>query len=89
MTLKLSVHAETWPATAPFRITGVIVQADDDRSVPSTQSSELLEDLRAHHVEYEQLVLPNEMHDLTRYASWMSFFQATDGFFQRHLRALQ
>lgn len=67
----------------------LIVQADDDRSVPSTQSSELLEDLRAHHVEYEQLVLPNEMHDLTRYASWMSFFQATDGFFDRHLRARQ
>ena len=66
----------------------LIVQADDDRSVPSGQSSDLLEDLRAHHVGYEQLVLPNEMHDLTRYASWMSFFGATDSFFDRHLMNL-
>jgi dipeptidyl aminopeptidase/acylaminoacyl peptidase len=63
----------------------LVVQADDDRSVPSTQSSELLEDLRAHHVEYEQLVIPDEMHDLTRYGSWMRFFTATDGFFARRV----
>jgi dipeptidyl aminopeptidase/acylaminoacyl peptidase len=63
----------------------LIVQADDDHSVPSTQSSELLEDLRAHHVEHEELVIPNEMHDLARYASWMSFFEATDAYFRRHL----
>jgi dipeptidyl aminopeptidase/acylaminoacyl peptidase len=53
--------------------------------VPSLQSSELLEALRAHHVEHEQLVLPNEMHDLARYASWMSFFAATDRYFDEHL----
>lgn len=64
----------------------LIVQADDDRAVPSTQSSELLEDLRARNVDSEQLVLPNEMHDLTRYASWMSFFTAADRFLGKHLQ---
>jgi dipeptidyl aminopeptidase/acylaminoacyl peptidase len=63
----------------------LVVQADDDRSVPSTQSSELLEDLRARQVGYEQWVLPDEMHDLTRYASWLSFFAAADAFFDKHL----
>ncbi len=67
----------------------LIVQADDDRAVPSLQSSELLEALRAHNVAYEQLVLPNEMHDLSRYASWMSFFQATDVYLDKHVGALQ
>jgi len=67
----------------------LIVQADDDRAVPSVQSSELLEDLRAHNVDYEQLVLPNEMHDLARYASWISFFQATDAYLDQHVRALR
>src|ERR1700683_3350955 len=34
--------------TAPV----LVVQADDDRDVPSQQSSELLEDLRAHHIDH-------------------------------------
>lgn len=67
--------------TAPV----LVVQADDDRDVPSQQSSELLEALRAHHIDHEQLVFPNEVHNLARYASWISFFQASDAYFARHL----
>jgi len=63
----------------------LVVQADDDRDVPSRQSSELIEALRSHHIEHDELILPNEIHDLARYASWMQFFQATDLYFDQHL----
>jgi dipeptidyl aminopeptidase/acylaminoacyl peptidase len=63
----------------------LVVQADDDRDVPAQQSSELIDALRSHHVEHDELVLPNEIHNLARYASWMEFFRATDLYFAQHL----
>jgi dipeptidyl aminopeptidase/acylaminoacyl peptidase len=63
----------------------LVVQADDDRDVPSQQSSELIEALRSHRIPHDELILPNEIHDLTRYASWIQFFQATDRYFDEHL----
>jgi dipeptidyl aminopeptidase/acylaminoacyl peptidase len=63
----------------------LVVQADDDRDVPSQQSLELIEALRVHHVDHDELILPNEMHDMARYASWMEFFRATDLYFAEHL----
>jgi len=64
----------------------LVVQADDDRDVPFSQSAELIEALRTHHIDHEEMILPNEIHDLSRYASWMSFFEATDRYFERHLQ---
>jgi dipeptidyl aminopeptidase/acylaminoacyl peptidase len=63
----------------------LVVQADDDRDVPPRQSSELIDALRSHHVEYDELVLPNEIHNLARYASWMQFFRAADQYLAQHL----
>jgi dipeptidyl aminopeptidase/acylaminoacyl peptidase len=63
----------------------LVVQADDDRNVPPQQSTELIQDLRAHHIPFEQILLPNEVHDLTRYSSWLHLFQATDAYLNQHL----
>ena len=64
----------------------LIVQADDDRNVPFQQSIELMEDLRARGVPHETLLIPNEVHDLTRRASWMTLFTATDEYLSRYLK---
>jgi dipeptidyl aminopeptidase/acylaminoacyl peptidase len=63
----------------------LVVQADDDRNVPPQQSAELIRDLRAHNVPFDQILMPNEVHDLTRYASWLALFQATDAYLDRYL----
>ena len=63
----------------------LIYQADDDRNVPSQQASELIDDLRAHDIEHDEIMLPNEIHDLARYSSWMAMFKAAEEYFQRHL----
>jgi dipeptidyl aminopeptidase/acylaminoacyl peptidase len=64
----------------------LVVQADDDRNVPLQQSLELIEDLRLHHIEHDEIILPNEIHDLTRYASWITLFKAADAYLMRHLQ---
>ncbi len=63
----------------------LVVQADEDRSVPSEQASELIDGLRSHHIDHDEMLIPNEIHDLARYASWLSFFHAAAEYFQIHL----
>ena len=63
----------------------LVVQADDDRNVPLQQSLELIEDLRLHHIDHEEIMMPNEIHDLARYSSWIALFKATDEYLNRHL----
>jgi dipeptidyl aminopeptidase/acylaminoacyl peptidase len=64
----------------------LVVQADDDRDVPAQQSLELIEALRSHHVEHDELIVPNEIHNMARYASWIRFFDTTDRYFAEHLQ---
>jgi dipeptidyl aminopeptidase/acylaminoacyl peptidase len=63
----------------------LIVQADDDRSVPSTQANELITALRQRHIEHDTLIIPNEIHDLILHSSWLTLFHATNDYFGRKL----
>ena len=63
----------------------LLVQADDDRAVPFQQAAELLEGLRSHHIDHDVIMIPNEIHDMARYASWMLLFNAADVYFDRQL----
>jgi dipeptidyl aminopeptidase/acylaminoacyl peptidase len=63
----------------------LLVQADDDRVVPSQQAAELIEGLRSHNIDHDVIMIPNEIHDMARYSSWMTLFNAADVYFDRHL----
>jgi len=64
----------------------LVVQADDDRNVPLQQSVELIEDLRLHHIDHDEIMMPNEIHDLAHYSNWIALFKATDAYLNRHLQ---
>jgi dipeptidyl aminopeptidase/acylaminoacyl peptidase len=59
-------------------------QADDDRDVPH-QTTELIEDLRSRNIDHDVIMIPNEIHDMARYSSWMILFNTADVYFDRHL----
>jgi dipeptidyl aminopeptidase/acylaminoacyl peptidase len=63
----------------------LLVQADDDRIVPFQQAAELIEGLRSHNIDHDVIMIPNEIHDMARYSSWMLLFNAADVYFDRHL----
>ena len=67
----------------------LLVHADDDRNVPFDQTVELVEALRPRGVEIEQLILPDEIHDLLRHDSWLRFFHAADEFSRPTLETLR
>ncbi len=84
---QLAYDSSAMATIGKWRSPVLVVQADDDRNVPFSQSVELVTALRKHGVDVEQLVIPNEIHDLLRERSWLAFFGAADDFFARHLAA--
>jgi len=44
----------------------LFVRGDDDRDVPFQKTTDLVVKLRAQNVAFEQLIIPDEIHDLLR-----------------------
>lgn len=63
----------------------LLIQPDDDRNVPFSQFAELVGELRAHDVDFEQLVVPNEVHEPLLHESWLEIYGAMEDFFARRL----
>ena len=82
---QLAFDSSAMATVDRWRSPVLLVHADDDRNVPFSQSVELIAALREHGVEVEQLVIPDEIHDLLRERSWLALFHAADDFFGRHL----
>jgi dipeptidyl aminopeptidase/acylaminoacyl peptidase len=72
---------ETWRSPVLF------VHGDDDRNVPFQQTTDLVEKLRAQEVAFEELIIPDEIHDLLRWNDWVRAYGATAEFFDRKLAA--
>jgi dipeptidyl aminopeptidase/acylaminoacyl peptidase len=47
------------------------VHGDDDRNVPFQQTTDLVEKLRAQNVAFEELIIPDEIHNLLRGSAWV------------------
>ena len=65
----------------------LLVHGDDDRNVPFQQTTDLVEKLRAQNVAFEELIFPDEIHDLLRWSDWIRAYRATAEFFDRKLAA--
>jgi len=91
-----SLHYATESATAyrssplaaidGWRSPVLLIQGDDDRNVPFTETITLAYDLRKRGVPVEELVFPDEVHDFLLWRNWVSAYRAADDFFRRRLR---
>jgi dipeptidyl aminopeptidase/acylaminoacyl peptidase len=64
----------------------LLIHGDDDRNVPFSQTVDLVQRLRAQHVPFEQLIMPDEIHAFLRWKDWMRAYTATAEFFDRTLK---
>jgi dipeptidyl aminopeptidase/acylaminoacyl peptidase len=55
--------------------------------VPFQQTTDLVEKLRAQKVVFEELIFPDEIHDLLRWNDWIHAYRTTAEFFDRTLAA--
>jgi dipeptidyl aminopeptidase/acylaminoacyl peptidase len=75
-----AAYVDTWKSPVLF------IHGDDDRNVPFSQTVDLVQRLRAQHVPFEQLILPDEIHDFLRWRDWIRSYSATADFFDRTLK---
>jgi dipeptidyl aminopeptidase/acylaminoacyl peptidase len=69
----------TW--TSPV----LLIHGDDDRNVRFGETINLARRLDAQGVEFEELVIPDEIHDFLRYANWLRVYEASADFLTRKL----
>jgi dipeptidyl aminopeptidase/acylaminoacyl peptidase len=73
-------HVSTWKSPV------LLIHGDDDRNVPFSQTVDLVQRLRAQHVPFEQMILPDEIHGFLRWKDWIRGYAATADFFDRTLK---
>jgi len=64
----------------------LLIHGDDDRNVAFSQTVGLVQLLRAHDVDHELIVYPDDVHSSLIFDRWVESFQASDDFLARKLR---
>jgi dipeptidyl aminopeptidase/acylaminoacyl peptidase len=84
---ELAFKASPVASITNWRSPVLLVHGDDDRNVPFQQTTDLVEKLRAQNVAFEELIFPDEIHELLRWNDWVRAYRATAEFFDRKLAA--
>lgn len=87
--LERALAASPLSAVATWRSPVLLIQGDDDHNVDFSETVRLAEALRERGVDYQELVMPDEIHDFLRHESWLKAYQATADFLDAKLRAGQ
>jgi dipeptidyl aminopeptidase/acylaminoacyl peptidase len=74
-----NAHVKTWRSPV------LLIHGDDDRNVRVDQTVDLVQRLRAKGVRYEEMVVPDEIHDFLLYRTWTMVNTATASFLEREL----
>jgi dipeptidyl aminopeptidase/acylaminoacyl peptidase len=82
---KIAYQASPVASIDKWKSPVLLMQADDDRNVRFAQTVNLVPLLREHHIPYELIVLPDELHDSLLWRTWVRNFAATSDFFERTL----
>ncbi|HEV3076576.1 MAG TPA: prolyl oligopeptidase family serine peptidase [Thermoanaerobaculia bacterium] len=73
-------------AVDSWRSPVLLIHGDDDRNVPFGQTRDLTQRLRGRGVTVEELIFPDEIHDLLLWRDWVRSYRAAADFFDRRLR---
>jgi dipeptidyl aminopeptidase/acylaminoacyl peptidase len=85
--MKVAFESSPDADVARWKSPVLLIQGDDDRNVEFQQTIDLAARLEAHHVPYEELILPNEIHGFLRWESWTRADIATAAFLAKELGA--
>jgi dipeptidyl aminopeptidase/acylaminoacyl peptidase len=85
--LKLAFDSSPAASVSQWKSPVLLIHGDDDRNVPFAQTTDLVQRLRKQNVHFEELILPDEIHDFLLWKSWVNGYRATAEFFDRQLRS--
>jgi len=81
---RLAWESSPLASVSTWRSPVLLIQGDDDRNVPFSETIHLAEALRKQGVEFKLLVFPDEIHDFLLHRSWLAAYHATSDFFDQH-----
>jgi dipeptidyl aminopeptidase/acylaminoacyl peptidase len=84
--LKLAFQSSPDAAIATWKSPVLLIQGDDDRNVPFSETVDLAQRLRVQKVHVEELILPDEIHGFLLWKSWVRAYGATAEFFGREMK---
>lgn len=64
----------------------LLIHGDDDRNVEFAQTVNLVRLLRKNGVYFEEIIYPDEIHDLLLHKDWVRSYRAGADFFDKHLK---
>ncbi len=71
---------------ATWRSPVLLIHGDDDRNVQISQTVDLVQRLRAQGVRFEEMLIPDEIHDFLLYQTWLDVSRAASDFLVRELK---
>src|SRR5579859_7575184 len=82
---KLAFDSSPVASVATWKSPVLFMHGDDDRNVPFSQTTDLIQRLRRQNVEIEQIVFPDEIHDFLLWRTWVKAYKAGAEFFDSKL----
>jgi dipeptidyl aminopeptidase/acylaminoacyl peptidase len=82
---KLAFDSSPVASAATWKSPVLFMHGDDDRNVPFSQTTDLIQRLRRQNVEIEQIIFPDEIHDFLLWRTWVRGYGAAAEFFDRKL----
>ncbi len=83
--LQVAWQSSPVAAVDRWRSPVLLIQGDNDHNVRFHQTVDLAQRLRAHHVPFKELIIPDEIHGFLRHQSWYRADLQTVQFLQQHL----
>jgi dipeptidyl aminopeptidase/acylaminoacyl peptidase len=83
---KLAFDSSPVASAATWKSPVLFMHGDDDRNVPFSQTTDLIQRLRQQNVDLEQIIFPDEIHDFLLWRTWVKGYKATAEFFDRKLK---
>ena len=82
---SVSFQSSAIGAIGTWKSPVLLLHGDDDRNVAFAQTTGLVQLLRAHNVEHELIVFPDDVHDSLLYKRWIYTFDRTLTFLQKYI----
>jgi dipeptidyl aminopeptidase/acylaminoacyl peptidase len=83
---KLALESSPNSSVQLWKSPVLLIQGDDDRNVPASQTVDLAQRLRENRVPVEILFIPDEIHAFLMFKTWLKTYGATAEFFARQVK---
>jgi dipeptidyl aminopeptidase/acylaminoacyl peptidase len=83
--VRIAFESSPMASVSTWRSPVLLIHGDDDRNVNFQQTVMLVEALRKQHVEFEELIFPDEIHGFLTAKRWLQAYHAAADFLGKHL----